>query len=147
MNTNSNGTTVKGYKDGLYWYFLLISGETVYYDNVMSGGSLNFGAASAQLDAGKPVALFMSDYNLASTHNVGTGEDKLNNMVFINNHIMTAIGYYIINYYEETGGVETLFRTNYFLCVESGWDYRGMLYIGNNLTVDEAYGVGVAGFN
>jgi len=54
---------------------------------------------------------------------------------------MTACGYLIVDYYKEVSGVEQLFRTDYFLNVATGWQTNDMIYMGNNLIVDDAYGV------
>jgi len=140
----SSGVTVDNYKKGLSDYFRLVAGVTVYYNRLLQGGGggVHWASCVSELNALRPIALFLSYYNLSEVGAVSTGEDKLHSCVYINNHVMTADGYQTVKYYEMQSGVETLFRTDYYLWVETGWHTWGKVYLGRNFTVNDAYGIG-----
>ena len=137
-----NGVTVARYKQGISDYFSIVAGLTVTLGRqVLTNGSLHFQGCVTALDAGRPVALFMSYYNIAILGTPQDGQDKLIQHVYINNHIVTACGYEIIKYYRIENGVEKLFRTDNYLAVQTGWGYAAWMYVGSNFTAHDAYSV------
>lgn len=137
------GVTVANYKQGLSAYFKLIAGVTVYYNRLlMSGSSIHWASCVSEINALRPIVLFLSYYNLSYIANPSAGQDKLHSDVYINNHVMTADGYETVKYYEMQSGVETLFRTDCYLWVETGWQTWGKVYLGRNFAINDAYGVG-----
>ena len=138
------GVTVANYKSGLSDYFYLFAGLTVTYNSVKQGNSLNFNACKTEIDAGRPIAIFMSLYNNTNYFQIDPGFDGVNSYIFINNHIFTASGYETVNYYRIENGVEVLFRTDNYLYVQTGWGYSGYMCVDRNLTINDAYGVAVS---
>lgn len=138
------GVTVAHYKEGLGDYFELIAGKIMYFDRLaLSGGGIHFYGCMQEIDAGRPITLFMSYYNTSILSTPQDGRDELITEVYINNHIFTACGYKTIKYYKLQSGVETLFRTDNYLFVETGWETSRWVYLGYNMVIDDAYGIGV----
>lgn len=139
-----SGVNVAHYKEGLSDYFELFADLIIYFNRlVLSGGGIHFYGCKQEINAGRPIALFLSYYNVCSLSTPQNGQDKLVTQVYINNHIVTASGYKTVNYYKIQSGVETLFRTDNYLFVETGWELSYWMYLGYNMTVDDAYGIGV----
>lgn len=139
-----NGVTVAHYKEGLSAYFELVAGVIICYSRlVLSGGGIYFYGCMQEINAGRPITIFTSYFNTAILSTKSDTQDKLITDVYINNHIVTASGYKTVKYYKMQSGVETLFRTDNYLFVETGWETSEWMYLGYNMTIDDAYGIGV----
>lgn len=144
MCISNTGCTVAQYKNGLSDYFKLFAGLTVNYSSVKSGTAVNYGACKTQLNAGKPIALFLSSYSVVRQAGKEVGQDIVESDIYINNHIVTAFGYRTVEYYRIEDGIEILFRTDNYLYVETGWEYYALLDTGRNITLNDACAIGVA---
>ncbi len=140
----SNGCTVAQYKSGLSDYFRLFAGLTVSYNSVMQGSSLNFAACKAEIDAGRPVAIFMSYYNTSWQATPQAGQDRIRRNLYNNNHVFTAYGYQTTKYYRIENGAKVLFRTDRYLLIQTGWGNMDYMSIDGNLSLNDACGVGVS---
>lgn len=144
MCISNTGCTVSQYKTGLSDYFYLFAGLTINFNSVKSGAAIDFNACKTQLATGRPIALFLSLYSVVRQAGWGDEQDIIESDIYINNHIVTASGYRTVEYYKMENGKEVLFRTDNYLHIETGWGYKMLLDTGRNITLNDAYAVGVA---
>ena len=114
-NVNAAGTTQTQYKNGLASY-INAKGYNVTYNSVMTNGSFDLNKAIAQLNAGNPITLFMSGFNITTVEDNGSTV-TLEKSLFDSTHIAIAYGYEKVTYYNSNGGV---IKTQIYLSVSSG---------------------------
>lgn len=137
--TESNGTTVAGFLSGMTTYSKR-AGYTFSYSSCMSGGKFNYSSAQNNMKSGKPVALFLSGYNVATI----APKENYDNIAYdlsAANHVMVGFGYQEIYYTYESGEQETF----QFVYVASGYHYspEGYFNINYNTKIDNAYAVSI----
>ncbi|MDE7087596.1 MAG: hypothetical protein K2O67_05335 [Clostridia bacterium] len=131
------GATVAGCKTGFEKY-CNIKSLSVSFDSTMQNNSLNYETAKEQLNSGKPIIIFCSYFNLATMGQNG----KTDTIVLYTSttpHAMVAFGYSEYTYTLSDGST----RVDKYLEVASGVDTlsSAMVYMGSDLTVDDAYAV------
>lgn len=114
-NTYNSGTTQTQYKNGLASY-INEKGYNVTYNSVMTNGSFDLSKATAQFNAGNPISLFMSGFNITTVEDDGSTV-TLEKSLFDSTHIAIAYGYEKVTYYNSNGGV---IKTEIYIRVTSG---------------------------
>lgn len=114
-NTVEPGTTQNMFKNGLQSY-INGKGRSISYNNVMSGNELDIEKIISNLVDGKPIVLYVLNYQLAKLVS-NNASDVLTYSNFNANHIMVAYGYYKVKYFDSS---DVNFRTEILLKVSSG---------------------------
>ena len=136
----NEGATIPEFKSGMQKYCARKS-RTVSFTQCMSWGSFNYSAAQSQLNANKPLILFMSTYNAC---NIATAEssDTILMLTEKANHAMAGFGYYEVTYTFSNGSK----RTDKYIKVATGIPAleSGYVNISSNIDIDDAYGVTIS---
>jgi hypothetical protein len=137
MKTNIyNGTSFGNFITGLQTYVGRY-GRSLSFTNVASSGTINYDAFQLAIAQQRPVALFLSDYNIIEDFYESSTVDEFFVNKYSGNHVVVAYGYKGINYYRtETYSVwspvwynpfryvtvtsEVNFRSDTYLKVSSG---------------------------
>ena len=137
--TESEGTTTQQFLDGMK-KFSNRAGYNFSYSSCMSGGKLNYSTAMNSMLNNKPIALFLSGYNVADIGE-GNNKDDFGYALYSANHVMVGFGYYEANYTYSSGQQETL----QFLYVASGaiGKPNGYFNINYNTKINDAYAVSI----
>lgn len=133
------GATVAGFKSGLNTYCNRKS-YTATLISVMNNKSFNYDSAKAQINSGKPIILFCSEFNLAVIGEK-TNVDRVVLHTCKDPHAMVAFGYSEYTYTLSNGST----RVDKYLNVATGVDIltSSKLYIGSDVTIDDAYAVNI----
>lgn len=127
MGTTSQGfgTTFQGYKNGLSSYFSSHGKSISFSEHSVSNACANCETA---FRSGKPMAIFMSGFNMVSTMNFieNTGNDTLDINYYSGNHVSVAYGVRQIKYYNSNG---SLIKTINLIRVSSGFDSMPFAYL------------------
>ena len=137
--TESNGTTTAQFLSGMNKY-VKRAGYTFSYSSVMSGGKLNYSSVKTSMKNNKPVALFLSGYNVAEIAMNDT-YDSIAYYLFSANHVMVGFGYEDVTYTYASGAKENM----QFLYVASGAHISpsGFFNINYNTKINDAYAVSI----
>ena len=139
MNGSSNGITESNFKSGLQKYCSR-KGLNCSFTSLKSGSSLNYDSVKSSMKANKPVALFLSTYNICD---LGFGEQKdyLNYELYSGNHVMAGFGYRDITYTLTSGGTSR-YR---FIYVATGFSTPSDAYfnLDYHTNINSAYGVNI----
>lgn len=141
MDTNSlgPGTSQSQYKAGLQDY-VTSKGYGIGFFSVMSNGTINVSALLNQLQAGNPVTLYLSGYNLSSISEVGNTLIISKNL-FSTNHMMIVFGLEKVSYYNNGQKV----YEGIHLIVADGMNFNGFVYIlNNNGVVNDAEAIAIS---
>lgn len=140
MRTNvNNGTSFSDFKSGLQKY-VNRQGKNVNYTSVMTNGSFNYTNYKNQIAQAKPVALFLSTYNITDIVSVGNTE-AIDSLYYNINHVMVGSGYQEIDYYKNNA----LFRSDKYLKISTALQTRktGYLRFNDRTQINEAIGVNI----
>jgi hypothetical protein len=136
MKTNIyNGTSFSNFIIGMQTYLSRVN-RSMTYTSVLTSGNLDYDKLTSALAQQRPVAIFMSGYNVVDDYS-GTEYDCLYVTKYSGGHVMVAYGYKNISYYRtETKTVwspvwynpfrtitvtyEVNFRSDNYLKVSSG---------------------------
>lgn len=137
--TESAGTTTAQFLSGMKKYANR-AGYNFSYSSCMSGSKLNFSAVKSGTKNNKPIALFLSGYNVAMFGEYD-GYDGFAYQLSAANHVMVGFGYNEITYTYDSGAQETF---NY-IYVSSGVGIRptGYFNINYNTKINDAYAVSI----
>lgn len=139
MNGSSNGITEANFKSGLQKYCSR-KGLNCSFTSLKSGSSLNYDSVKSSMKANKPVALFLSTYNICD---LGFGEQKdyLNYELYSGNHVMAGFGYRDIIYTLTSGGTSR-YR---FIYVATGFVTPSDAYfnLDYHTNIISAYGINI----
>ena len=137
--TASEGTTTQQFLSGMSKYSNR-AGYTFSYSSCMSGSNFNFSAAKSGMENNKPIALFLSGYNVAT---IGQYDNMDSIAYYLSsaNHVMVGLGYNEITYTYDSGAQETF---NY-IYVASGAEAKseGYFNINYNAKINDAYAVSI----
>lgn len=142
MSTNNPdpGTTQAQFNTGLTSY-VDSKNLDISYSSTMTNSAVDMQKVYNALNSGKPVALFLSGYNItqvSDANNVVT----LNKNIFTGTHIMIIYGFNIINYYDANG---SLLQSKTYLNVATGKSaYTGVYILNHNGTVNDAEAVHIS---
>lgn len=132
------GATENEFKNGITRY-CNEKGKTITFSSCMQNGSFSYSSTKSYLDAGLPIVLFLSGYNVGDLYS-GENSDSIYYYVSNANHIMIAFGYeeYL---YTTSGGTVTY---NY-LSVSSGQDANsaGLYNISLGTKINDALAVNI----
>lgn len=139
MGTTSIGTTYDQFISGMQTYCSR-AGYTFSYSDCMSGGSLNYSYVKSEIDAGRPVALFVSQYTV-STIVQQSSSDYISNMHGTGNHVMAGFGYYDITYTLTSGGTQN----SRYVAVATGLGRQssGYFNIDRDTTINDACSINI----
>ena len=137
--TESAGTTAAQFLSGMA-KFANRAGYTFSYSSCMNGSNFNLSAAKSGMHNNKPIALFLSGYNVASMGQYNN-YDSMAYVLSAANHVMVGFAYYDVNYTYDSGAQETF---NY-IYVASGVDNKpeGYFNINYNTKINDAYAVSI----
>lgn len=137
MQTNRDcaGTTIAQFKAGLAQY-CTSKGYTLELSSAMSGQSLNYGFSKQQIDANKPLILFMREMEIANI-TAKESQDVYNILYGKVAHSLSVFGYKEISYNLPDGSTSK----SDFLLVSTGIKRcpKAYLNVYNRLGVDDAY--------
>ncbi len=138
MGTNypNAGTSQEGFKNGLTSY-MSSKGRGTSFATVMTNGALDLSKINQALASGKPVALYLSGYNITKVQDSGT-TITLSKGIFTGNHIMVVYGYWTENYYNSNN---VLVKSKTYLYVATGMAQTGVYVLNNNGTINDAESV------
>ncbi len=138
-NTQGAGTSIAGFRDGLTDY-CNEKGRNISFTSCMQSGQLNFTLAKQYINNGKPIALFVDTFTVASTADEQTYE---NIHYFVANacHAMVGFGYNEITYTLSNGQT----RIDKYFDVATGLSMSDSGYFNINYytQIDEAYAVNI----
>lgn len=137
--TASAGTTTAQFLSGMTKYANR-AGYTFSYSSCMNGSNFNLSAAKNGMHNDRPIALFLTGYNVAAIGPL-EGYDSIAYQLSAANHVMVGFGYYDITYTYDSGAQETF---NY-IYVASGVGIRpeGYFNINYNTKINDAYAVSI----
>ena len=137
--TASAGTTTAQFLSGMTKYANR-AGYNFSYSSCMSGSSFNYSSAKSGMHNNKPIALFLTGYNVAA---IGAYEnmDSIAYVLSAANHAMVGFGYYDITYTYDSGAQETFNFIYVASCV--GIRVTGYFNINYNTKINDAYAVSI----
>ncbi|MCM1368216.1 MAG: hypothetical protein NC184_05370 [Roseburia sp.] len=140
MGTNSQGTTISGFKNGMTSYVnqrgysLSLPQATGSYYN------LNMDYLKSQLRQEKIAVLFIHSFSLVPTVGIQTkdGYDEIMNFLYDGYHTVPVYGYKEYHYYDVSGNLS---QTDTYLYVQNCYEDAGYNYLSVNTysTIDDAY--------
>lgn len=139
METTEGGTTYWDFQSGFTAYANR-RGRSVKYMNIIYLSQFDFSAYKSRINSGKPIALFLSAYNISmgaisppSTPN----QDSVSYAYYENMHVMVGGGYMEINYYDSS---DTVFRSDRYLSISTGLPgmAEGYMRVYDNEQIDYA---------
>ena len=138
-NTIESGTSQQQFKTGLTSY-VNGCGQSISFTSYVSSGVLNWEGVTAAIDDGKPVALYLEDYNISS-RTVNGNSDVYAKEITYGNHIAIAYGYNEVKYFDASGA---LTRTVRYFNISTGYNRAQAIYIvGNNGVLGDAEAVNI----
>ena len=139
MGTNSAGTTVTEFKNGMI-KFCNRKGKTITFTSCMKNKKFDYATAKSYMEANQPVVLFCSGYNVAD---MGTYDnyDRIDYVEYSANHVMVGFGWKEVNY-NITATSSVLYQ---YIDVASGADSKsnGYYNINYNTTINDAYAINI----
>lgn len=137
--TESNGTTTAQFLSGMTKYANR-AGYNFSYTSVMSGSKLNFSAAKSAMKSNKPIALFLTGYNVAELA-LNDTYDLIGYSLSTANHVMIGFGYEDLVYTYDSGEQEEI----QFFYVASGVSSRSIGYfnVNYNTKINDAYALSI----
>lgn len=139
MGTTSIGTTYDQFISGMQTYCSRM-GYTFSYSDCMSGGSLNYSYVKSEIDAGRPVALFVSQYTVSNI-SFHDGYEGYTNLHGTGNHVMAGFGYYDVTFTLTSGGTQH----SRFVAVATGLGRQnsGYFNIDRDTTINNACSINI----
>lgn len=139
MGTNSEGTTVTEFKNGMITYCNR-KGKNISFTSCMRNNKFDYSVAKSYMESNQPIVLFCGGYNVA---NIDINE-KSDDIIYYEssaNHVMVGFGYKEINY-TLTNFANVLYQ---FMTVASGVQLKdsGYYNINYNTNVNDAYAVNI----
>ncbi len=139
MGTDSTGTTVRQFKDGMT-KFSDRKGKTITFTSCMKNGKLDYAAAKNYMKANQPVVLFCLGYNIA---NLSAGDkcDTVDYMEYTANHVMVGFGWKEVNY-QLSATASAVYQ---YVEVASGTDGRvsGLYNVNYKTKINDAYAINI----
>ena len=135
--TASEGTTTAQFLSGMRTYANR-AGYNFSYDSCKSGSSFSYTVAKNGMHHNKPIALFLTGYNVAAIAPL-EGYDSIAYVLSAANHVMVGFGYYEINYTYDSGAQETFNYIYVASCV--GIRSEGYFNINYNTKINDAYAI------
>ena len=135
------GTTFEGFKTGLTKYVNRQGYKANYYE-AAPNGKLDYEEFRTQIFYARPVALFLSSYNVSfgPLTKPNKGEDDLCTNYFNSNHVMVASGYMKMEYYNSN---LVIFRRDTYLKISSGYPTLNIGYMRINTNENFEHAIGV----
>lgn len=139
MGTNSDGTTVAEFKNGMS-KFVNRKGKTISYTSCMKNKKFDYATAKSYMEANQPVVLFCSGYNVADFH-TSEKSDRIDYYESSANHVMVGFGWQEVNY-TLTATSSVLYQ---YIAVASctGSKSSGYFDINYNTTINDAYAINI----
>ena len=137
--TDANGATVADFKSGFQKY-VNRQGYSVNYTSLMSWWSFNFNSAKTVVQAGKPLAVFMSSYRGVKITK-SDGYDYLEYETTNGNHAMAGYGCLEVNYILEGNQTRTDRYIYGALCVAM---FRAGYINIEEVEIDDAYAITIS---
>lgn len=137
--TDANGATVADFKSGFQKY-VNRQGYSVNYTSLMSWWSFNFNSAKTAVQAGKPLAVFMSSYRGVKITK-SDGYDYLEYETTNGNHAMAGYGCLEVNYTLEGNQTRMDKYIHGALCVAS---FRAGYINIEEVEIDDAYAISIS---
>lgn len=141
MQTNQTGigTTIPQFKSGIAQYCTR-KGYDVVLTSAMAGNSFDYDEAKQQIDAKKPLILFVSEMEIADI-DTGMSQDTYSLLYGTISHSLSVFGYREIEYNMADGSV---LQSN-FMLVSTGIKRcpKAYLNVNNRLQIDDAYIVSI----
>lgn len=137
MGTNSAGTTVAEFKNGMITY-CNGKGKSISFSSCMRNNQFDYSVAKSYMEANQPVVLFCGGYNVADI-DINEKSDRINYYESTANHVMVGFGYKEISY-----TLATFTTISYqYLTVASGVGTKesGFYDINYNTNINDAYAV------
>lgn len=141
MQTNypEPGTSQAQYKNGLTSY-VNSKNLSISFTSVLTNSAFDFNKVKTQIDNGKPITLYLADFNFSHFSDDGSSVTISKNF-YSGNHIAIAYGYEKIDYYNAAG---SLIYTITFLYASSGiLTVNGVYIVGANGTINHAEAVNI----
>ena len=132
------GATENDFKRGLT-QFCTEKGKNIQFYSCMSGSSFDYEKTKSYIEAGYPIALFLSGYNIGDVY-AFENKDVVVYDISDGNHIMIGFGYEIYNYITDNGP-----ETYEYINVASGMYYNesGVFDIHYNTKINNALAVNI----
>ena len=126
-NTEGNGTTANGFRNGLKSY-INEQGYNVTYPSVVSSSALSFSTFKNAIDNNQVVVLFVSGYTLLPNADITVSDtqDCLYKNYYKGTHVLIAYGYRKADYYNAAGQI---FRQEIYLNVATSFPVDPLVYI------------------
>ncbi len=144
MGTDKNqaGTTYAGFQSGMQQY-VTGKGYTYTTTNMFTNGSLNMTSYKNAVQAGKPVAMFLSGFAMLVNTSQTTPTDTITSHYINSTHATVGCGYRIDTYYDESG---RLIDTRNYLKIASGLESYDIGYLNINALgqMDKAIAVDIS---
>lgn len=139
-NPSTQGATVADCKTGFNKYCARKS-YSVSFDSTMQSKSFSYDKAKSQINAGKPIILFCSEFNLAVIGQQ-TNVDRVVLHTCKDPHAMVAFGYSEYKYTLSNGST----RVDSYLDVATGVNIlkTAKIYMGSDIIIDDAYAVTIS---
>ena len=139
MGTTSIGTTYDQFISRMQTYCIR-AGYTFSYSDCMSGGSLNYSYVKSEIDAGRPIALFVSQYTVSSI-SFHDGYEGYTNLHGTGNHVMAGFGYYDVTFTLTSGEIQH----SRFVAVSTGLGRQtnGYFNIDRDTTINDACSINI----
>lgn len=139
MGTDSEGTTVAQFKNGMITYCNR-KGKSISFSSCMRNNKFDYSVAKSYMESNQPVVLFCGGYNVAD---IDTDEkwDRINYYESSGNHVMVGFGYQEINY-----TLSNFVNVSYqYIMVASGVQTKSSGYydINYKTNVNDAYAVNI----
>lgn len=125
MGTVNGGTTFAQFEAGMQTY-VTRQGYTYSSSSVFSWGSFDFDKYKTAVEAGKPVAMFMSGFSMYKGMTTTGTEDTIISDYSAAGHVVVGCGYRCDTYYNSSNQV---ISTRRYLKVASGHDGYGIAYL------------------
>lgn len=141
MKTNNPhaGTSQANYKSGLE-EFVESKDMNITFTSVMTNGNFDSSKAMAQLNAGRPITLYLQGYNISNVEDTGSNA-RIMKVIYLTNHVMIAYAYQKIDYYNVNG---TLINSKIYLNISSGeMGVTGVYIVNNNGILNDAESVNI----
>ena len=136
MGTDDEGTTYVGFKRGLAAY-ISAAGYGLGFRDVVAAGNFYYQDFTNYIQAGYPVALFLSKMNTIEWTNDSSTTRHFYKRTTEAMHVMVAFGYRTAKFYRTENGVETLVRSDTYLHVTDGYGRIRYVIMDDTLAIDD----------
>lgn len=140
MGTNSDGTTISGFKSGLKSY---VQGRGRSLQTISSTGNFyntNLDYLKSQLEQENVAVIFLDGFSITTTEDIqlNNGYDEIKHTVYTGCHAMLVYGYLDYYYYNSNG---SLINRDTYLYVSTGYVGASLavLNMQNFCTIDDIY--------